>query len=158
MDMKVRLACFLPPLISLFSFGVFAADVTGVWKGQLTDREGSTHDVSFDLKAAGTDVTGTVVGMPPGSALAIQNGKIEGPQLSFQISIDKAGEQSVQCTFTAQVAGNQMRGLIAGPQGLRYPFTATMRPTGTSRADENAAVSAETIDERQPSSPLPPCE
>ena len=74
--MKVRLACFLPLLIGSFSFGVFAADVTGVWKGQLTDREGNTHDVSFDLKAAGTNVTGTVVGMPPGSALAIQNGKI----------------------------------------------------------------------------------
>jgi hypothetical protein len=153
MDMKVRLACFLPLLIGLFSFEVFAADVTGVWKGQLTDREGSIHDVSFDLKAGGTNVTGTVAGMPPGSALAIENGKIEGLRLSFQISIGKAGEQPAQCIFTAQVAGNQMRGLIAGPQGLRYPFTATMRPIGTPSAFENSAESTGTTDMPQPPNP-----
>src|SRR5258708_36128794 len=84
MDMQVPQACFLTLLIGSFTFGAFAADVTGAWKGQLTDREGSLHDVSIDLKADGTKVTGTVVGMPPGAVLTIQNGEIiEARQKAF---------------------------------------------------------------------------
>src|SRR5690348_10719213 len=153
MEMKVRQAGFLALLVGSFTFGAFAADVTGVWKGQLTDREGSAHDVSLDLKADGTKVTGTATGMPPGSALTLQNGKIEGSHLSFQISINSPGGGSAQCTFTADVGGNQMRGLIAGPQGLRYPFIATMRSTGTPDAAGTSAQSAGTIDARQPPNP-----
>jgi hypothetical protein len=153
MDMKVRQAGFLTVLIGSISFGAFAADVTGVWKGQLTDREGTLHDVSFDLKADGTKITGTVVGMPPGSVRTVQNGGIEGSQVSFQISINNFGEQSAQCTFTAQVEGNQMRGLIAGPQGVRYPFTVARGSTGTASAAENSAQPAGTIDARQPPNP-----
>jgi hypothetical protein len=149
MEMKVRHAGFLALLLGSFTFGAFPADVTGVWKGQLTDREGSLHDVSFDLKADGTKVTGTVIGMPPGSVLALQNGEIEGPQLSFQISINNPDGESAHCTFTAQVAGNQMHGLIAGPQGIRYPFTATRQSAETPTAAENSAQSAGTIDARQ---------
>lgn len=98
MDKKVRRACFMTLLSGAFTFGAFAAEVTGVWKGQLTDREGSLHDVSIDLKADGTKVTGTVVGMPTGSMLTVKNGKIEGPQLSFQISVNNPGGESAQCT------------------------------------------------------------
>lgn len=54
---------------------------------------------------------------------------------------------------TDQVAGNQMRGVIAGPQGLRYPFTATMRSPGTSSAAGNSAPSADTVDVREPPNP-----
>jgi hypothetical protein len=46
-----------------------------------------------------------------------------------------------------------MRGVIAGPQGLRYPFTATKRSTGTPSAAENSAPSAGTIEVRQPPNP-----
>jgi hypothetical protein len=150
--MKVRQAGILAGLIGSFTFSALAGDVTGVWKGQLTDREGSLHDVSFDLKADGTRITGTVAGMPLGSTLSVQNGEIKGPQLSFRISISGPGEPA-QCTFTAQVAGSQMRGLIAGPQGLRYPFTATKRSTGPPGAAENSAQSASAIDVPQPPNP-----
>src|SRR5260221_13652505 len=124
MDMKVRPACLPALLLGLLSFRAFAANVAGSWKGQLTDREGALHDVSFDLKSDGAKVTGTVAGMPPGSVQTIQKGALEGSELSFQISIGNPGGAPAQCTFTAQIAGNHMHGLITGPQGLRYTFTA----------------------------------
>jgi hypothetical protein len=110
MKMNVSKIGFLAAMIGWCALGVAAADVTGLWKGQMTDREGNLHDVSFDLKADGTKVTGKVVGILPGSALTAQNGKIEGPQISFQVTIQPAEGESAQCTITAQVAGNQMRG------------------------------------------------
>lgn len=151
--MTVRQAWFLALLIGSFEPAAFAADITGLWKGQMTDREGSSRDVSFDLRAEGTKVTGTVVGIPPGSRLTVQNGEIEGPKISFQITINRPEGESTQCTFTAQVSGNQIRGLVAGPRGLRYPFTASMQSAGAPSTAENPAPSPDTIDARHPPNP-----
>lgn len=62
--MKLRHALVLSLLVSPLTFGAFAADVTGVWNGQLTDREGGLHDISFDFKAVGAKLTGTVIVIP----------------------------------------------------------------------------------------------
>ncbi len=151
--MNIRQAGFLILLIGSIIFEALGADVTGLWKGQVTDREGGLHDISFDLRSDGTKVTGTILGLPPGSVLTIQNGKIEGPQLLFQISINHPGEESAQCVFTAQVAGNDMHGLIAGPHGLRYPFRATRGSAETPAGNENSAQPADRVGNLPPQNP-----
>jgi hypothetical protein len=46
-----------------------------------------------------------------------------------------------------------MRGVLAGPQGLRYPFTAAKGSTGAPSAVENSAPSTGKIDVTQPRIP-----
>lgn len=150
--MKPRRACFVGATIGLFAVVAFGSDITGVWKGQITDQGGTSRKFSMNLKAHGTKVTGTVVvGEPPGSVLTIEQGKIEGPQVLFQISGKTPQGGSVQYAFTGQVAGHQMRGSIAGPEGGRFSFTAAMGRTTIAAPAEKAAADA--IDVQQPPNP-----
>lgn len=152
MDMKLREACFLGAMIGLVAVAAFGSDVTGVWKGQIIDQGGSRRNISMNLKADGTKISGTVVvGEPPGSALPIDNGRIDGHQVSFQISVKTPQGESAQYAFTAQVAGHQMRGSIAGPEGSSFSFTATMGPLAATAGAEKAP--APTIDAQRPPNP-----
>jgi hypothetical protein len=67
---------------------IFAAtDVTGTWTGTLTAPDGSTFPLTFTFKQDGTKVTGTVLG-PEGDPLAIDDGKIDGDKLTFNVSFN----------------------------------------------------------------------
>src|SRR3989442_7775139 len=113
-------------LLGLSACSASAADVTGVWAGHATDPRGNSQDLTFNLKAVGNNLTGTVMGPPPlDSGLSIVNGKIEGDQVSFAISVTDPDGSPAKFIFTVKVAGNQMQGSIANRAGHSLPFTAT---------------------------------
>ena len=58
--MKRRLVTITTMLFAL-AFAAMAADVTGKWVGQVQGRNGA-QDVTFNLKADGSKLTGTVLG------------------------------------------------------------------------------------------------
>jgi hypothetical protein len=73
--------------MALTSASAFAADLTGVWVGQMQGPDGGGFQLKFDLKQDGTKLTGTVQG-PQGDPIAISNGKVDGDKFSFDVSFN----------------------------------------------------------------------
>jgi hypothetical protein len=66
-----------------------AADLSGTWKGAF-DFNGNSVPTALNLKVAGTDVTGTVEGLP-NSPADIHEGKLDGDNLTFWVNTDYQG-------------------------------------------------------------------
>jgi len=67
----------------------FAADVDGKWSGTMQTPMGDIP-VGFSFKAAGATLTGSTTG-PDGADIAIKDGKIDGANISFNITFDFGG-------------------------------------------------------------------
>ena len=76
-------------LLLLLAAPAFAADVDGKWAGSIETGNGPVN-VTFDLKADGTALTGSTSG-PDGGQVPIKNGKIDGSNISFNVTLDFGG-------------------------------------------------------------------
>jgi hypothetical protein len=74
-------------LMALSAMTAFAADLTGVWSGEIAGPDGENFKVSFTFKQAGAKLTGTVTG-PQGDPLEINDGKVEGDKVSFSVAFN----------------------------------------------------------------------
>jgi hypothetical protein len=74
-------------LLSVVAVGVLstsmavAADLNGKWKAEFTTPDGTARFNTFNFKADGANLTGTVAGAQ--DETPIQNGKISGDEISF---------------------------------------------------------------------------
>ena len=73
----------------LLASPAFAADVDGKWAGSIESPNGPVN-IAFEFKADGTSLTGSTTG-PDGSQVAIKNGKIDGDNITFSVSLDFGG-------------------------------------------------------------------
>ncbi len=126
--MKGRLPARLPLLlVGVFACSAPPGGVTGTWKGHATDPRGQSVDLNLSLRAEGNTVTGTVAG--PGSldaAPAIENGRIAGDQVSFEIRIKSHDGRTAAFAFAVKVSGDRMQGSVTSVgEGRSIPFTAT---------------------------------
>ncbi len=87
------------------------ADITGTWKGSF-DLQGTDTPIVFNLKSAGTAVTGTVTS-PEGVANEIHDGKIDGDTVTFWLTTEYQGQ-----TYTVQYKGKISAGQIDFTLGL----------------------------------------
>jgi hypothetical protein len=67
-----------------------AADLTGTWKGQF-EFNGAPVPLTFDLKADGDALTGSITGLPAGVA-KIEGGKIQAGVVTFSIMTQYQGD------------------------------------------------------------------
>jgi hypothetical protein len=82
-----------------------AADVTGTWAGSFKFND---QDVPVSLALKGTsEITGTVDGLPGGTA-QIKDGKIEGDNVTFWITIDYQGSP-VKLVYKGKIAGTEIK-------------------------------------------------
>ncbi len=95
----------------------FAADVTGKWTAETTTQRG-TQTQTFDFKADGSKLTGTVTG-GRGGPTEITEGKISGDKISFKISRTMQERSFVQM-FEGTVAGDEIK-LSAKVEGMDTP-------------------------------------
>jgi hypothetical protein len=70
-------------LVALLAACAFAADVNGKWKAKFEAPNGQTIESTFDLKAEGPNLAGTVTGRS--GEVKIQEGKIEGDNITFSV-------------------------------------------------------------------------
>jgi uncharacterized membrane protein len=86
--------------------GAWAADVSGTWKGAF-DFQGSSVPLTIHLTVAGTDVTGTVEGLPT-TPVDIHEGKADGSTVTFWVNTDYEG-QTYKLVFkgTLSTAGDE---------------------------------------------------
>jgi len=98
-----------------------AADVTGKWVAQIPGRDGQTRETTFEFKAAGETLTGTMSGR--GEPAPIADGKITGDAISFTVTRE-FGANTMKWTFTGTVAGDEIKMKRAGGQGEPREFVA----------------------------------
>ena len=117
--MKHKLIAVTAVLFALLT-AVFAAEVSGKWKAQVPGRNG-TRDTTFEFKAAGSAVTGTM--SVEGQSVALADGKLSGDTLSFTVALDRGGNM-IKYTYTGNIAGNEIQYKRESGQGQPREFTA----------------------------------
>lgn len=118
-NMKTRLAL----LGCLLAVAAWAAGVSGKWTAQMPGRGGETREVTFDLKADGAALTGSVSN--PRGATDISDGKVDGDTVSFSVVREFNGNQ-MKMNYTGKVEGDQIHFKVErdGGQGRSREFTA----------------------------------
>jgi hypothetical protein len=72
---------------------IMAADVTGKWTAEMPGRDGNTMTTTMNLKADGTNVTGTVSGRRGDSEISA--GKVDGNNVMFDVVREMQGNKFV---------------------------------------------------------------
>ena len=93
-------------LVVLLAALLSAADVTGTWKGAF-DYNGTSVPVTFNLKNSGDALTGTVDGLPTPNA-EIKEGKLQGQDMSFWITIEYQG-QNIKLVYKGKLSGDEIK-------------------------------------------------
>jgi hypothetical protein len=93
-----------------FSLGIlllagfaFAADIDGKWAGEIV---GQNMQIAFTFKADGTTLTG--VHVVNGQETPIKDGKIEGNNLSFNVTLDLGGQET-KIPHKGVLSGDQIK-------------------------------------------------
>ena len=106
--------------VTAMVFALAAADVSGKWKAQVPGRNG-TRDTTFELKADGGKLTGSM--SVEGQSAALADGKVSGDTVSFTVSLDRGGN-TMKYTYTGKIAGDEIQFKREGGQGQAREFTA----------------------------------
>ena len=102
-------------IASLFACSALAAamlacgakgGVNGKWVAQLPAREGQTRETTFNLKAEGNKLTGTVSGRQGDNP--ISDGEINGDEISFMVTADFRGNE-VKMHYKGKVSGDEIK-------------------------------------------------
>jgi|SRR5579862_3656178 hypothetical protein len=110
-------------LSGLLAITMLAADITGKWTAQVPGRNGQTREATFNLKADGGTVTGTV--SSPRGDNPISEGKIDGDQISFSQTMEFNGN-TVKLVYKGTVSGDEIKftRMREGGEGQGQEFTA----------------------------------
>ncbi len=111
-------------LLLLAAMAAFAADVTGKWTAQVPGRGGQTREVTFNLKADGATLTGTIT-TPRGDS-DISDGKIDGDQISFTQTMNFGGNE-VKLLYKGKVSGDTIEFTRQREGGDQPPATFTAK-------------------------------
>ena len=82
-------------------------DPTGTWKWSFTGQNGQTRETTLKLKLDGDKLTGTVSGR--GGETAIEGAKIQGEEISFQVTREFNGNK-VTSKYTGKLSGDSIKG------------------------------------------------
>ena len=108
-------------LLALAALSVFAADPTGKWAAEMPGRDGNTMTITFNLKADGDKLTGTVGGMRGDTD--ISDGKVDGDKVMFSVVREMQGNKMKQ-NYTGVIEGDVIHFTVVreggpGPGGER---------------------------------------
>jgi len=103
--MKTRILSVLT-LLTASVFTLAAADPSGKWTAETPGRDGSTMTNTFDLKADGSTLTGTMSNQR--GEQAITNGKVDGDNISFTV-VMKMGDNERKLMFKGVMSGDSIK-------------------------------------------------
>ena len=110
--MKNRLF-MLFALLALASVVVLGADVSGKWTA-----EGRGGTQTYALKQSGSTLTGTV-DAGRGGPVEISNGKVDGDNVTFEVTRDMGDKGKFTTKYTLTVSGNTLKGSADNGRGPR---------------------------------------
>jgi hypothetical protein len=104
---------FVTTILLVVAIAAFAADVSGKWTYEQPGRGGGPgRPVTITLKQDGSKLTGQVPGMGRGGADVppsdIQNGKVDGDKVSFEVVREFNGNK-MTTKYEGTVAGDEMK-------------------------------------------------
>jgi hypothetical protein len=108
---------FVTTILLAVALGAFAADITGKWTFEQAGRQGGNpRTITMNLKADGSNLTGTVSGMMGrggggggGAAdMQIQNGKVDGSNVSFETKMEYNGNTRVT-KYEGTLSGDELK-------------------------------------------------
>jgi hypothetical protein len=108
----------LVTMILVLAVPVLAADVDGKWTGNVATPNGDLP-VSFTFKADGEKLTGSTMGLD-GSDVAISDGKVDGKNITFKVTLDFGGMPFV-LNYKGVVSPAEIK-LTAEAAGMPMPF------------------------------------
>ena len=110
-------------LLGLLTLTALAADISGKWTAQVPGRGGQTREQTFNLKADGNTLTGTVSGR--GGDMPIAEGKIDGDTISFTQTMEFNGN-TMKLVYKGTVSGDEIKFSRTrdGGEGQAQEFTA----------------------------------
>jgi len=111
----------LSALLGIFALAASAADVTGKWMAQVPGRNGN-QDVTFNLKQAGSDLTGSVT--TPAGDQQISEGKVSGSDITFVVSFEARGNTIKQEYKGTMTSDSEIKFTRSGGRGNPIEFTA----------------------------------
>lgn len=101
----------------LTAIAAFSANVDGKWTYEMPGRDGQKRQGALTLKAEGDKLTGSMSGRQ-GAERPIENGKISGDEISFDMTMNMGGE-SRKMTYKGKVAGDELKLTMETPGGAR---------------------------------------
>jgi hypothetical protein len=110
--------------LMLVALPVYAADIDGKWTGSIS-TPGGDFPVGLTFKADGAKLTGTSTG-PDGTEIEIKDGKIEGANISFTVTIDFGG-MPFTIAYKGVLANDQIK-LTADVLGMPMEFSVKKEP------------------------------
>lgn len=111
---------FVFTILLVVAFVAMAADITGKWVAEQPGRNGGpARQITFDLKADGATLTGTMTGGMGGGprrggvaavprALAISDGTIDGNNISFTVKVEFNGNTMVS-KYEGTLSGDELK-------------------------------------------------
>lgn len=127
--MRTKLVIFALAILFLLSGAVMAADVTGIWVAEMAAPAGGPGGGgmgggpqgpmkwTFNLKADGANLTGTMVG-PMGRENQISEGKIDGDKVSFVVKVKGMQDNEMKITYSGTLAGDELTLTMAMEGGM----------------------------------------
>jgi hypothetical protein len=109
-----RCLVVLAAMAALSAGLLLAGNPAGDWKASV-DANGNDVPLTFHLKVKDTSVTGAIEGMPT-TPVDIQNGKIEGDNITFTAVTDYQGN-SVKLIYKGKVDGNEIKFSVSTDDG-----------------------------------------
>jgi len=103
--MKTRILSVLI-LLTASVFTLAAADPSGKWTAETPGRDGSTMTSTFDLKANGSTLTGTMSNQR--GEQTITDGKVDGDNISFTV-VMKMGDNERKLLFKGVMSGDSIK-------------------------------------------------
>jgi len=104
--MKKRIAFLSISFVFAALSLAWAADVNGKWVAQVPGRDGQTRETTFNFKAEGDKLTGTVSGRQGDNP--ISDGKISGDDISFTLTVGGGGN-TFKFIYKGKVAGDEIK-------------------------------------------------
>jgi opacity protein-like surface antigen len=104
--MNLRRIAFVFAFLVAIGVVAQAADVTGKWTAQVPGRGGQTREQTFNLKADGEKLTGTVSGMQGDTE--ISDGKVKGDDVSFSVKMSFQGND-IKMNYKGKLAGDEIK-------------------------------------------------
>ncbi len=109
-------------LTCLLAASLFAADISGKWKGTAEGPNGAIER-TFTFKVDGSKLTGETESQMMGKS-TITDGKIDGDNISFTINADFQGNQ-MKLQYKGKVEGDQIKLTVefgggGGGQAIEY--------------------------------------
>jgi hypothetical protein len=93
-------------LLALFTLSCSSGGINGKWIAQLPGRDGQTRETTFNFKADGNKLTGTVSGRQGDNP--ISDGEINGDDISFTVTANVRGNE-VKVLYKGKLAGKEIK-------------------------------------------------